>query len=59
VPSNRTGAAARDAARWELLHLSAAETGRIHGMDPDALFRPGPRLIAAAEKLCHLLDMSR
>jgi iron complex transport system substrate-binding protein/vitamin B12 transport system substrate-binding protein len=59
VPSNRPGAATRDTARWKLLHLPAAEAGRIHGMDPDALFRPGPRLIAAAEELCHLLDMSR
>jgi iron complex transport system substrate-binding protein/vitamin B12 transport system substrate-binding protein len=59
VPSNRPHAAARDAARWQTLRLPAAMSGRIYGMDPDTLFRPGPRLIDATEELCRLLDLSR
>jgi len=59
VPSNRPQAAARDAARWQTLRLPAAMSGRIYGMDPDTLFRPGPRLIDATEELCRLLDLSR
>lgn len=59
VPSSQPGVRARDAARWQTLHLPAAMAGHIHGMNPDVLFRPGPRLIDAAEALCRLLDESR
>jgi iron complex transport system substrate-binding protein/vitamin B12 transport system substrate-binding protein len=59
VPSTQSGVPARGAARWTTLQLPAAMAGHIHSMDPDALFRPGPRLIDAAEALCRLLDESR
>ncbi|NGM86711.1 ABC transporter substrate-binding protein [Parapusillimonas sp. SGNA-6] len=59
VPSHRPDAVARDAARWGVLHLPAAKAGHIASMNPDALFRPGPRLIGAAEELCDLLDRAR
>lgn len=46
-------------ARWAALGL-APETGvHVHGIDPDALFRPGPRLLEATRKLCGLLDNVR
>lgn len=45
--------------RWLRLHLGAAESGHIYGIDPDALFRPGPRLIDATEALCRYLDKAR
>jgi iron complex transport system substrate-binding protein/vitamin B12 transport system substrate-binding protein len=45
--------------RWLQLHLAAAQNGHIYGIDPDALFRPGPRLIDATEALCRYLDMAR
>jgi iron complex transport system substrate-binding protein len=35
--------------------LPAARDGRIHGLDPDLLLRPGPRLVLAAEQLADLL----
>jgi iron complex transport system substrate-binding protein/vitamin B12 transport system substrate-binding protein len=44
---------------WSALGLRAAREQRIHGIDPDQLFRPGPRLIDAAETLCSLIDMAR
>ena len=59
VPSAQPGVRTRDAARWKTLHLPAAMAGHIYGMDPDALFRPGPRLIDATEALCRHLDASR
>ncbi|MFA5520582.1 MAG: helical backbone metal receptor [Castellaniella sp.] len=42
-------------AYWEGLGLKA----RIAGMDPDALLRPGPRLITASGTLCRLVDEAR
>lgn len=45
--------------RWLQLHLGAAKKGHVHGIDPDALFRPGPRLIDATEALCRYLDKAR
>jgi iron complex transport system substrate-binding protein/vitamin B12 transport system substrate-binding protein len=45
--------------RWSALRLPAARQGHIYGIDPDKLFRPGPRLIEAAESLCQYLDKVR
>lgn len=45
--------------RWSALRLPAAKQGHIYGIDPDKLFRPGPRLIEAAESLCQYLDKVR
>lgn len=45
--------------RWSVLRLPAARQGHIYGIDPDKLFRPGPRLIEAAESLCQYLDKVR
>ena len=44
---------------WSALGLRAAREQRIHSIDHDQLFRPGPRLIDAAETLCSLIDMAR
>ncbi|PLC48831.1 cobalamin-binding protein [Pollutimonas subterranea] len=46
-------------ARWSRLHLPAALRGHVYGIDPDTLFRPGPRLIDAVEALCQYIDKSR
>src|SRR5690606_31259485 len=45
--------------RWAALGLAAAVQGRVHGADPDALFRPGPRFIDATEALCLAVDDAR
>jgi len=45
--------------RWEGLGLGAATRTRIHGIDPDSLFRPGPRLIDATVAICRYLDEAR
>lgn len=47
------------AARWEQLGLRAGTDKRIYAIDPDMLFRPGPRLLDAMERLCPLLDKAR
>lgn len=50
-PYGRDTLAARQA--WWAHHgLKAAHTGRIYAIDADALHRPGPRLIDAAETIC-------
>lgn len=45
--------------RWAGLNLRAALNGHVYGLDPDKLFRPGPRLVDATEVLCHYLDKAR
>lgn len=35
--------------------ISAVQTGRIHGVDPDLISRPGPRIVEALEELAKLL----
>lgn len=50
--------AARQAA-WAKLNLQAAKHQHVYAIDSDALFRPGPRLIDAAEALCNYLDLAR
>uniref|UniRef100_UPI0039EFEEE0 cobalamin-binding protein n=1 Tax=Bordetella sputigena TaxID=1416810 RepID=UPI0039EFEEE0 len=44
---------------WGALSLPAALAGRVVGIDADMLYRPGPRLIDAAETLCAALDRAR
>lgn len=46
-------------AYWHGLHLEAARQAHIHGIDPDALVRPGPRLIDATHSLCEILESVR
>ena len=50
---------ARNLAAWQAMGLPAARQGHVYGVDADALFRPGPRLIDAAETLCADLDRAR
>ncbi len=50
-PYGRDTLAARRA-WWSRHGLAAARTGRIYGIDPDLLHRPGPRLVDAAEAIC-------
>lgn len=45
--------------RWAALHLPAALDSHVYGIDPDAFFRPGPRLVDAVEALCAYLDQVR
>jgi len=45
--------------RWRGYGLRAAIEGRVHTADPDALFRPGPRLIDATEALCAAAEAAR
>ncbi|WP_409558512.1 cobalamin-binding protein [Achromobacter sp.] len=44
---------------WQKMGLPAARQGHVYGIDADALYRPGPRLIDAAETLCADLDRVR
>jgi iron complex transport system substrate-binding protein/vitamin B12 transport system substrate-binding protein len=44
---------------WRGYQLPAALAGHVFGIDADALYRPGPRLIAATEALCEALDRTR
>lgn len=46
-------------AAWQAMGLPAARQGHVYGVDADALYRPGPRLIDAAETLCADLDRVR
>jgi iron complex transport system substrate-binding protein/vitamin B12 transport system substrate-binding protein len=46
-------------AAWRALQLPAALAGHVIGIDADALYRPGPRLIDATERLCADLDQAR
>ncbi len=45
--------------RWSAYGLGAAQLGHIHIADPDALYRPGPRLIDATEAICAAVDAVR
>ena len=44
---------------WKKAGLEAALHDRIHGMDADVIFRPGPRLIEQAGTICKLMDQAR
>lgn len=45
--------------RWSKLGLTPATGTHIYNIDPDTLFRPGPRLIEATAKICHALQQTR
>lgn len=45
--------------RWAAFGLSAQNGVHVHGINPDTLFRPGPRLIAATAELCQILEAAR
>ncbi|KRC84834.1 cobalamin ABC transporter substrate-binding protein [Achromobacter sp. Root83] len=49
----------RNLAAWQAMGLPAARQGHVYGVDADALYRPGPRLIDAAEAICADLDRLR
>ena len=61
----RTGATAQPTtdlaalSYWRRLNLPAAMLGQIFVMDSDVLYRPGPRLIEAAETICSLIQQAR
>jgi len=44
---------------WSRLNLPAARTGHIYVMDSDVSYRPGPRLIEAAEAICSIIEQAR
>lgn len=49
----------REVQAWREHGLPAARRGRVAVIDPDVLFRPGPRMVDAAERLCAALDAIR
>jgi len=60
ITAKRLGSDAEKArARWAAAHLPAAIEGSVYGIDPDALFRPGPRFIDAIESVCEAVDKAR
>lgn len=59
APARNQAAQAGIREYWAALQLPAALQGRVYTLDPDMLFRPGPRLIAATEELCSMLDQAR
>lgn len=44
---------------WSALRLRAALRRHVYSVNPDELFRPGPRLIDATQELCRILDQVR
>lgn len=44
---------------WSRLNLPAARAGRVYVMDSDVLYRPGPRLIEAAQAICSIIEQAR
>ena len=44
---------------WSALRLPAALRHHVYFIDPDELFRPGPRMIDATQELCEILDRVR
>lgn len=47
------------AQRWAALGLDTRSGTDIYSIDPDMLFRPGPRLIEATQTLCEALEHRR
>lgn len=45
--------------RWANLGLDPSAGTHLHNIDPDSLFRPGPRLIEATAQICHILEQTR
>ena len=46
-------------AYWKVAGLPAARPGHVQMMDADVLYRPGPRLIDAATRICDLIEQAR
>lgn len=46
-------------AYWKVAGLPAARPGHVMMIDADALYRPGPRLIDAATRICDVIDQVR
>jgi vitamin B12 transport system substrate-binding protein len=44
---------------WSRLNLPAAQAGQVFVMDSDVLYRPGPRLLEAAEAICSMIQQAR
>lgn len=44
---------------WSRLNITAAQAGHVHGLHPDLLFRPGPRLIDGVTSVCRIVDEVR
>jgi len=44
---------------WSRLNLPAAQGGRVYMMDSDVIYRPGPRLIEAAQAICSIIEQAR
>jgi ABC-type Fe3+-hydroxamate transport system substrate-binding protein len=44
---------------WMRLNLPAALAGQVYVMDSDVLYRPGPRLIEAAQAICSMIQQAR
>jgi vitamin B12 transport system substrate-binding protein len=44
---------------WTRLNLPAARAGHVYVMDSDVLYRPGPRLIEAAQAICSMIQQAR
>lgn len=59
IPTTDAKHLAARTAYWAGLHLPAALAHHVYGMDPDKLFRPGPRLVDAVAALCKDLDQAR
>lgn len=44
---------------WSGLHLPGAQQNHVFGINPDALLRPGPRLIEVMQELCDAINQAR
>lgn len=56
-PRPTPDAKARD--DWLRLNLPAAKANQVFVMDSDILYRPGPRLIEAADSICSMIQQAR
>lgn len=56
-PRPTPDAKARD--DWLRLNLPAAKARQVFVMDSDVLYRPGPRLIEAADSICSMIQQAR
>ncbi|HEU0230693.1 MAG TPA: cobalamin-binding protein [Burkholderiaceae bacterium] len=59
IPSDDTRRVAQRTHYWADLSLRAALDRHVYGIDPDELFRPGPRVIDATQTLCQDLAKAR
>lgn len=59
IPSNNARRVAQRTHYWADLSLRAALDRHVYGIDPDELFRPGPRMIDATQALCQDLAKAR